>query len=177
MIDFWLEARDTHPSVPLTIRPIGTTAEVEACARLLADSEPWITLKQDFTRTLQVMSNTARERYVAMDGDRLAGLLILNLAGVLAGYLQTICVAPEYRGRGAGAEIMRFAETRILLEHPNVFLFVSSFNTAARHFYERLGYTQVGEIPDFLVNGHSEILMRKTVGPTLCYTPNTVGRV
>jgi ribosomal-protein-alanine N-acetyltransferase len=155
--------------VKLTIRPIATTEEIEACARLLSESEPWITLRQDYTRTLRTMSNAARERYVAMDGGQLAGLLILNLSGVLVGYLQTICVAPDYRGRGIGADIMRFAEDRIFRDHPHVFLFASSFNPDALRFYERLGYSRIGEIPNFLVNGHAEILLRKTVGPTVGY--------
>ncbi|MFN2443136.1 MAG: GNAT family N-acetyltransferase, partial [Thermoanaerobaculia bacterium] len=48
---------------------------------------------------------------------------------------------------------------------PNVFLFVSSFNDGARRLYERLGYRVVGEVPDYLIPGASEILMRKTIGP------------
>ena len=161
--------------MPLTIRPIEAHAEVEACARLLCESEPWITLQQDYARTLRLMSNVDRERYVAIDDGRLAGLLILNFNGPLAGYLQTICVAPDYRGRGVGADIMRFAETRIFRDHRNVFLFVSSFNTAARRLYERLGYTSVGEIPDYFLVGQSEILMRKTLG-TARPLPGTFAR-
>jgi len=166
-----------QPFMTLTIRPIAGAAEIEACAQLLSKSEPWITLRMDYAWTLRVMSNASRERYVATDGDRLAGLLILSLTGALAGYLQTICVAPDYRDRGVGAEIMRFAEDRIFREHANVFLFVSSFNPAAMRFYERLGYSRVGEVPNYIVDGHSEILMRKTKGPTVGYVPSTSGRV
>jgi len=60
---------------------------------------------------------------------------------------------------------MGFAEERILRQSPNVFLCVSSFNHRAQTFYERLGYQRVGELPDFLVQGQAEILMRKTRGP------------
>ena len=155
----------------IIVRPIASQSEVEAGARLLVSSEPWITLKRTYEMTLNVMSNTNRERYVAMDSDELAGLLILNLAGPLAGYLQTICVAPAYHGRGVGPKLMKFAEERIFREHPNVFLFVSSFNDTALRFYERLGYARVGEVPNYLVDGHSEILMRKTIGPTLDHRP------
>jgi [ribosomal protein S18]-alanine N-acetyltransferase len=42
---------------------------------------------------------------------------------------------------------------------------VSSFNQGARRLYERLGYNVVGELTDYIVEGHSEILLRKTVGP------------
>jgi ribosomal protein S18 acetylase RimI-like enzyme len=42
---------------------------------------------------------------------------------------------------------------------------VSSFNEGARRLYERLGYTVVGELTDYIVQGQSEILLRKTRGP------------
>ena len=42
---------------------------------------------------------------------------------------------------------------------------VSSFNVDARRLYQRLGYKVVGELTDYIVRGHSEFLLRKTVGP------------
>jgi RimJ/RimL family protein N-acetyltransferase len=56
---------------------------------------------------------------------------------------------------------MGFAEERIFRETPNVFLLVSSFNHRARALYQRLGYEPIGELKDFIVPGHSELLMRK----------------
>jgi ribosomal protein S18 acetylase RimI-like enzyme len=60
---------------------------------------------------------------------------------------------------------VEFAERRILQVSPNVFMCVSSFNHGARRLYQRLGYQVIGELPDYLVRGHSEILLRKTTGP------------
>lgn len=57
------------------------------------------------------------------------------------------------------------AEERILRDVPNVFVCVSSFNTEARRLYLRLGYEPVGELKDYIVAGHSELLLRKTTGP------------
>jgi len=42
---------------------------------------------------------------------------------------------------------------------------VSSFNPRARALYERLGYEMIGELKDYLIEGASELLMRKTIGP------------
>jgi ribosomal protein S18 acetylase RimI-like enzyme len=42
---------------------------------------------------------------------------------------------------------------------------VSSFNRDARRLYERLGYQVIGELTDYIVQGHSEILLRKSLGP------------
>jgi ribosomal protein S18 acetylase RimI-like enzyme len=151
----------------LTIRPLGADAEVEACAALMASSEPWVTLKRDFEASLRFLQDPCRERYVAYLEDRLAGFLILNLQGAFVGYIQTICIAPGFRGRGLGSALIAFAEERIFREHPNVFMCVSSFNHAARRLYGRLGYATVGELTDYLVSGHSEILLRKSRGPIL----------
>ena len=147
------------------IRPIATRDEIDHCARLMASSEPWITLQRDVEQSRRILSNPALERYVARDDGALAGFLILDLQGVFAGYLKTVCVAPEFRNLGIGTTLVHFAEDRIFREHQNVFLLVSSFNRDAQRLYERLGYEVVGELKDFVVEGHSEILLRKTIGP------------
>jgi len=149
----------------LTVRPLADDSEAEACAVLMASSEPWVTLKRGHTALLGILMDPSRERYVALVGDRLAGCLVLNLQGPFVGYLQAICMAPEFRGGGLGTSLIAFAEERIFRDHRNVFLCVSSFNPSARRLYERLGYRAVGELTDFILAGHSEILMRKTRGP------------
>jgi len=88
-------------------------------------------------------------------------------AGPLRGYIQIVCVDPSVRSSGLGSRLVAFAEARIFRDSPNVFLCVSSFNPRARALYERLGYETIGEIRDFLLRGHSEVLMRKTIGPLL----------
>jgi len=99
-----------------------------------------------------------------MAGAR-AGFLILCLTGPFTGYIQTVLVAPGYQSQGLGTRLVAFAEERIFRVSPNVFLCVSSFNLDARRLYERLGYTYVGELTDFLVRGQSELLFRKSRGP------------
>ena len=132
---------------------------------MMAGTEPWITLRRDDEACLRVMLDETRERYVAYRGDRLAGLLILNVRGAFVGYIQTVCAAPELRGTGVGTEPVRFAEERIFRDFKNVFICVSDFNPGARRLYERLGYSLVGELPDYVIAGHSELLLRKTRGP------------
>ena len=41
----------------------------------------------------------------------------------------------------------------------------------AQRWYRRMGYQVIGELKDYLVGGHSEILMRKTVGPLILFDP------
>jgi ribosomal-protein-alanine N-acetyltransferase len=157
--------KSSGPVATLDILPMSGEAQERECAALMAASDPWLTLGQDFDSLLRTVRLTGRERYVAHVNGRLAGFLLLNLQGTFAGYIQTVGVAPEFRGQGYGTRLIAFAEQRILRDHQNVFLCVSSFNQTARHLYARLGYHEVGELTDFLVAGHSELLLRKTIGP------------
>jgi ribosomal protein S18 acetylase RimI-like enzyme len=157
------------------IRRIESRSEAEGCARLMACSEPWITLGRSFETSLRLIEDPARESYIAL-GETAAeplGLLMINMQGPFSGYIQTVLVHPEARGGGLGTRLVRFAEARILRESPNVFLCVSSFNPGARRLYERLGYRLIGELDDFMVHGHSEFLMRKTTGPWATFGPGT----
>jgi ribosomal protein S18 acetylase RimI-like enzyme len=149
----------------LTISPLLEDDEAEACAAIMALSEPWLTLKRDYEASLRFLQDSNKERYVAHFGDRLAGFIILNMKGAFVGYIQTVCVDPDFRGAGVGSSLIAFAEQRIFNEYPNVFMCVSSFNQSARRLYQRLGYTTVGELTDYVVSGHSEFLLRKSKGP------------
>ena len=62
---------------------------------------------------------------------------------------------------------MAFIEQESFYSCANLFLCVSSFNLHAQRFYRRLGYEQVGVLKNYLVEGHEEILMRKSIAPIL----------
>jgi ribosomal-protein-alanine N-acetyltransferase len=132
---------------------------------MMANSEPWITLRRDYDASLKILTDPSREVYLAMVGDEIVGFTILNMNGAFVGYLQSVCVAPQWRGKGIGSQLMDFAEKRILSETPNVFICVSSFNKGVQRSYERRGYEVIGELKDYIVLGHSEILLRKTIAP------------
>lgn len=149
----------------IEIRRLQSVAEAELCARLMVESEPWITLGRTYEAALKIMRDPLREVYLACIKSEIVGFAILLMQGALVGYIQTIYVAPEWRNRRVGSSLIAFAEQRILGETPNVFLTVSSFNKDAQRLYRRLGYQVVGTLTNYIVAGHSEILMRKTLGP------------
>ena len=158
------------PRDDLTIRSLSGAVEARACAEMMASSDPWRRLGRTFDESHRIVCDPAREVYVALEATadvppRVVGFTIIIMQGAFVGYIQSVGVHPEYRGRGIGTALIQFAERRIFREQPNVFICVSSFNPDARRLYERLGYHAVGELTDFIVRGHSEILMRKTTGP------------
>lgn len=152
-------------AAPTTIRALQSEDEARLCAGWMSTSEPWLTVQRTFDQSLQSITDPQKETYLALVEDRPAGFIILNLRGAFVGYLQSLCVAPEWRAKGIGTQLIAYAEVRIFRDFPNVFICVSSFNPDARKLYERLGYELVGEMPNYIVAGHSEFLLRKTIAP------------
>jgi len=154
----------------IVLKELENSAEIDACARMMANSEPWITLRRDYEASVQTLSVPSKEVYLALSDDEIVGFIILNMQGAFIGFIQTVCVSPEWRGGGIGSKLLDFVEGRILSETPNVFMCVSSFNRDAQRLYRRHGYEVVGELKDYIVSGHSEILLRKTISPLSEFT-------
>jgi ribosomal protein S18 acetylase RimI-like enzyme len=153
------------PSIDIQVSRLQAREEAETCAMMMADSEPWISLQRGYQESLDIITESSREVYLAWQNGEIAGFIIVEMFGTFKGYIKSVCVSPNNRGHGIGSALTKYAEDRIFSETPNVFLLVSSFNHKARRFYEKLGYQEIGEILDFIISGYSEILMRKTIGP------------
>jgi ribosomal-protein-alanine N-acetyltransferase len=149
----------------VAIRALRHVDEARVCAELMANSEPWITLRRSYEDSMKILCDPEREVYVALVGDQFVGFTILHMKGAFVGYIQSVAVWPEWRNRGIGSRLLAFAEERIFRETPNAFVCVSSFNPAAQRLYQNLGYEVIGELKAWIVPGHSEMLMRKTIAP------------
>jgi [ribosomal protein S18]-alanine N-acetyltransferase len=137
---------------------------MQVCAKMMSESEPWITLKRNFNDCMSALQGNNKEVYIAKTNLTVFGFAVLQMSGTFKGYIQSICIDPEKRGQGIGSAFLKFCESRIFQISPNVFLCVSSFNTEAAKLYAKLGYKKIGELDNFIVRGHSEILLRKTIG-------------
>ncbi len=131
----------------------------------MTSNEPWITLRRGLEKCRAAVRRPGTELFIISQGQRRLGFVLLAEHG-LAGspYIASIAVDEAARSRGIGSELLRFAEERYSKSHQHIFLLVSSFNLPARRLYERCGYQQVGEIPDYVVAGHSECIMHKRLG-------------
>jgi ribosomal-protein-alanine N-acetyltransferase len=140
-----------------------------ACARMMVLTDPWITLEMNYKQCLKAFEGSCKELCLAEAKEEIAGFVIMQTCGTFSGYIQTICVSEKYRGKGIGTKLLEFCEKRILSYSPNIFICVSSFNTAAAKLYYSFGFTLVGQLDNFVKEGFSELLLRKTVGPRVGY--------
>jgi ribosomal protein S18 acetylase RimI-like enzyme len=143
-----------------------TPDDLSACADLMANAPLW--------RRYGVTSASARARladalagpgmlFVAVDDDALLGFVWCVRRGAFArsGYIPLIGVQAGETGRGVGAALLERAEAWLGESSPDVFLTVSDFNTAAQRFYQRHGYAQVGALPDYVIDGVTELIYWK----------------
>jgi [ribosomal protein S18]-alanine N-acetyltransferase len=148
----------------LTFELTADESILKECAKMMSESDPWLTLRRNFNDCLEAVHGDNKEVYVAKDQSTIAGLIVLQMSGTFKGYIQVVCIKPDKRGQGIGSALIKFCEERIFKVSPNVFICVSSFNTEAAKLYYKLGYEKIGELKDFIVRGYSELLLRKTIG-------------
>ncbi len=138
-----------------------TTDDCEWCARLMATSEPWMTLRRGYDVLLPAVLDPEYVVLVARRAGTPCGFIRIHPRGVAGSpYVASVAVAESERGQGVGKALLDATAAR----YPNaryVFLCVSSFNVRARALYERHGYRLIGELPDYVVDGYSELLMGK----------------
>jgi [ribosomal protein S18]-alanine N-acetyltransferase len=154
-------------SIELTTNP----QDFAACAAIMYKTDPWITLGMNYDDCLKAFDGAYKEVFVLKKDNETAGFVILQTQGSFKGYIQTLAINEAGRGMGYGTLILKFCEEHILKYSPNIFICVSSFNEGAIHLYTKFGFELVGELKNFVKEGFTELLLRKTAGPLAGYIP------
>jgi len=144
-----------------------TPYDREAVVQLLTESDPWKTLGYsgaDWDRIFCPLPQ-GRDAYVAVVESTIAGIAIVREKFLLGDYLELLGVAVSARGKGIGRKLLEHIEPLVFGRTKNLFACVSDFNTQARAFYKKHGYQEIGPMPNFLIPGSAEMLLRKTAGP------------
>lgn len=138
-----------------------------AIVAMLAGSEPW--KKLGYTdadwKTLFDLLPAGREGFILESGGAVAGFALLRPKFLLGDYLELLVVTPSARSNGLGSALLKHIESLVFARTKNLFACVSDFNAEARKFYQKNGYQEIGPMPNFLIPGSAEILLRKTTGP------------
>lgn len=137
------------------------------CALMMTKTDPWIRLEMNYDQCLKAFDGSSKDIYIILLENEIAGFVILQMEGTFKGYIQTICIDEDYRGKGFGKKLLEFCEERILKVSPNIFICVSSFNKGAIKLYYDFGFKLIGELEDFVKEGFTELLLRKTYGPII----------
>jgi [ribosomal protein S18]-alanine N-acetyltransferase len=151
------------------IRLTNNPDDFSVCATMMAATDPWITLGMNYEQCIVAFPGECKEIYIIEYEHNIAGFVILQTGGTFSGYIQTICVDKAFRGKGLGRILLRYCEQRVLQFSPNLFICVSSFNEGAIKLYYDFGFKLVGELDNFVKQGFTELLLRKTVGPRVGY--------
>lgn len=114
----------------------------------------------DFMRSLEIEGT---EIPVFLSARDEAGKLIGGLEGLIIHKwlrIDIMAVNPPSRRKGVGSELVARAE-ELALQHRCQYAFVDTMSFQAPGFYERLGYCQVGRVPDWDSHGHDKLYFTK----------------
>ena len=103
----------------------------------------------------------------AADGSTAGGLWGATAYGWL--FTQLLVVPEGARGHGLGRRLMSLAEAEATKRGCHA-AWLDTFEFQARAFYERIGYTCFGTLPDF-PKGSSRYFMRKELKPVVAVRP------
>jgi predicted N-acetyltransferase YhbS len=125
-------------------RPI-EPQDYEAVRQFLAENgwEKRVADKERF----QTMMENADRTIVAFEGERVVGFARALCDGVSNGYIGTVAVAEDFRGRGIGRELVE----RLIGDDTNI-TWVLRAGRGSQNFWEKIGFTA------------SDVAMEKTRG-------------
>jgi diamine N-acetyltransferase len=134
-----------------------------AIGRTLARIDPWATLGYCADTLARGLTATHPDlvRHLALRDGETLGLVTVRYPWLRGAYIELFAVLPQAQDQGVGEALLEHVEERYRGRTANLWLLVSGFNDRARRFYERHGFGTIGTIPDLVLPGADEILMRK----------------
>ncbi|MCG8401216.1 MAG: GNAT family N-acetyltransferase [Firmicutes bacterium] len=102
--------------------------------------------------------------FVAVNEDhQCLGFIWIELRGVFNQfpYCKLLAVKEQFRSQGIGTALLNYFERVSFSKATKTFILVSDFNQRAHQLYKRLGYTDVGLIPNLFQEGVSEHMLMK----------------
>jgi len=139
--------------------------DAAALSSALTSMEPWRTLgySRGSVQAYILRDDPALHRYLMRIDGAVAGAIFLRYPWLFGPYIELLAIFPAYQRRGAGRAILEWIEDESRGISRNIWALVSSFNTEARLFYRRMGFSEAAPITDLVKLGCDEILIRKAL--------------
>jgi ribosomal protein S18 acetylase RimI-like enzyme len=161
-----IRAAADHPEITLARM---TTEDATIIGTGLAEIDPWARLDfagERFANFLAAEGDGAF-RFKILFGAERAGAVVVRFPWLSGPYLNILGILPAFQRRGVGALALTWLENESRrVAARSIWLCVSSFNVAARAFYERHGYRVAAQLDDLINDGKNEMLMRKKIVQT-----------
>ena len=141
-----------------------TPEEAETAGTICAGIEPWASypFPADLLVAFFAKTEAAAPRFTLRSGGQFAGALALRLNWMRGPYVHMLMIAPAFQGRGLGTAVLQWVEQQARLGgERNMWILVTSTNTAARKLYERFGFSFTAELDGLVTDAKSEILLRR----------------
>ena len=144
-------------------RPTGEEARELSVS--FANMDPWKRLETK-ARTLEdfLMADApCARRFMMKNGGGAIGAIGVRYPWLFGPYIEFLAILPIAQGKGYGRLALEWVEAEISSKHDNIWVAVSSFNSAALRFYRRNGFSIIGEMKGLVRPGFDEILLRKNL--------------
>ncbi|MEJ2123370.1 MAG: GNAT family N-acetyltransferase [Alphaproteobacteria bacterium] len=129
----------------------------------IAGIEPWVSLNFQPELMTAFMKNEdpALQRMAVFVDGVPAGVVAVRERWLRGPYLQLLALLPPYQGQGLGTALLEWFAQQAGPYERWLWLCCSAFNSRALAFYQRNGYEQIAVLPDQIVDGMNELLLRK----------------
>lgn len=126
--------------------------------------EPWASMGYKAAPLGRWLHRRARAggAWVAVEGDTVLGLLVLQPDFLLGNFIALLAVSTAFAGRGVGRALTERAETLTFAKRRWLYVSCDSLNRGAARFYKKVGFVRVARLPDLVCPGRTEILWRRS---------------
>lgn len=144
---------------------IASAALAQGQARWIATLNPWREMGYEPRRLGRWLGRIARAAthrvLVASDGRRTLGVIVVQPGVLLGDFIALLAVRPEAAGQGIGSALLQAVEQETFSRQRWLYVSHDASNRTAARFYRRQGFRRAARLPDMVVDGRTEILLRK----------------
>ncbi|WP_121743108.1 GNAT family N-acetyltransferase [Natronorubrum halophilum] len=148
-----------------TIRPYEED-DLAVINEILSTTVPWTEYEATYRVDDAAVADEDLLAVATVDGGVTGFVWVVpNGAFDRSGYIKLIGVVEHAQGQGTGTALMDCAEQYVSAESTSndVFLLVSDFNEAVQEFYRQHGYDRICILENYVENGISEYIFRKSI--------------